>query len=670
MYSGVPVYEVEIRDIAVMRRRADSWLNATQILKVAGVEKGRRTKILEKEIHVGQHEKVQGGYGRYQGTWISYERGRQFCREYGVEDILKPLLDYDIVSDGTGATGKNDTPTKEQAMAANRKRFYNSGIDSKPSGQPTSGTFFQNISPTASNALAAMNKAARFEPRPGSGQRRPPTLVHQSSSQLQQLQTSQEVVQNASQSSIRSDNPMANGESQNAPGRLRREQAFEDSQEPPYKRMRPSSSQGFNGHLDPSLRENTPTEPNESFVYTQHGVDEEGPITLPPMPPPGDRASEDKRQALMDLFADRSRSDFSNHPAITQLTAKDLDIPLDTSANTALHWAATLAKVQLLRLLIFKGANMFQGNIASQTPLMAAVQVNNCWDNSCFPEMLETLGPLVDIRDASGRTVLHHIAVSCGVKGRAQSSRYYLESLLEYTVREGSRNTNSQSQSQSDSSQQHPLNGEPPTGNNSSKRWSLGRFMSEVVNVQDKSGNTALNLVARIGNRIIIDQLEEVGADFDIPNGLGFRPTDFGVLPKGKTNVLQRQNSHGSQRANGAGATAEKGEESSQDTTSSQLEQIKEEIFASKSHLHLTAVENSSTVENSIHCFTVPRRPVNNQTFSPEVQANLHNQPLKSSHAIDPSPNNLQLRDRAHEEASPPRCPTHGAPHHRTAPQR
>ena len=68
-YSNVPVYELTVRGIAVMRRRADGFLNATQILKVAGVEKGRRTKILEKEILTGHHEKVQGGYGKYQGTW-------------------------------------------------------------------------------------------------------------------------------------------------------------------------------------------------------------------------------------------------------------------------------------------------------------------------------------------------------------------------------------------------------------------------------------------------------------------------------------------------------------------------------------------------------------------------------------------------------------------------
>lgn len=61
-----------IRGIAVMRRRADGYMNATQILKVAGVDKGRRTKILEREILPGLHEKIQGGFGRYQGTWYVY----------------------------------------------------------------------------------------------------------------------------------------------------------------------------------------------------------------------------------------------------------------------------------------------------------------------------------------------------------------------------------------------------------------------------------------------------------------------------------------------------------------------------------------------------------------------------------------------------------------------
>ncbi|PHZ15490.1 ankyrin [Rhizopus microsporus ATCC 52813] len=74
-YSGVPVYEMLCRGVAVMRRKSDSYLNATQILKVAGFDKPHRTRILEREVQTGQHEKVQGGYGKYQGTWVPLERG-------------------------------------------------------------------------------------------------------------------------------------------------------------------------------------------------------------------------------------------------------------------------------------------------------------------------------------------------------------------------------------------------------------------------------------------------------------------------------------------------------------------------------------------------------------------------------------------------------------------
>jgi hypothetical protein len=68
-YSNIAVIEMMVGDVAAMKRQSDNSLNATQILKVAGIDKGRRTKILEKEIITGPHEKVQGGYGKYQGTW-------------------------------------------------------------------------------------------------------------------------------------------------------------------------------------------------------------------------------------------------------------------------------------------------------------------------------------------------------------------------------------------------------------------------------------------------------------------------------------------------------------------------------------------------------------------------------------------------------------------------
>jgi transcription factor MBP1 len=61
------VFEFNVEGNHVMRRRGDSYINATHILKVADYDKPARTRILEREVQKGKHEKIQGGYGKYQG---------------------------------------------------------------------------------------------------------------------------------------------------------------------------------------------------------------------------------------------------------------------------------------------------------------------------------------------------------------------------------------------------------------------------------------------------------------------------------------------------------------------------------------------------------------------------------------------------------------------------
>ncbi|KAI9006883.1 transcription regulator HTH, apses-type DNA-binding domain-containing protein [Hyaloraphidium curvatum] len=96
-YSGTRVYEMvvtfpDIPPIGVMRRPGDSWINATHILQAARVDKGPRTRILTRDIQTGEHEKVLGGFGKHQGTWIPLRRAIELAKEYGVEELLKPLL--------------------------------------------------------------------------------------------------------------------------------------------------------------------------------------------------------------------------------------------------------------------------------------------------------------------------------------------------------------------------------------------------------------------------------------------------------------------------------------------------------------------------------------------------------------------------------------------------
>ncbi|KAJ2963920.1 hypothetical protein NQZ79_g1152 [Umbelopsis isabellina] len=119
VYSGVSVFEMNARGIAVMRRRSDSYLNATQILKVAGIEKGKRTKILEREVLIGEHEKVQGGYGKYQGTWIPFEKGKELAERYDVAQYLIPIFEYDP-AEHQDEDGEDCTPTKDEAMGIRR----------------------------------------------------------------------------------------------------------------------------------------------------------------------------------------------------------------------------------------------------------------------------------------------------------------------------------------------------------------------------------------------------------------------------------------------------------------------------------------------------------------------------------------------------------------------
>ncbi|KAI0836581.1 ANK-repeat protein MBP1 [Hypoxylon sp. FL0890] len=96
-YSGVPVYEYQFGGDTkehVMRRRQDDWVNATHILKAAGFDKPARTRILEREVQKDVHEKIQGGYGKYQGTWIPLEAGEQLAHRNNVYERLRPIFEF------------------------------------------------------------------------------------------------------------------------------------------------------------------------------------------------------------------------------------------------------------------------------------------------------------------------------------------------------------------------------------------------------------------------------------------------------------------------------------------------------------------------------------------------------------------------------------------------
>lgn len=173
----------------------------------------------------------------------------------------------------------------------------------------------------------------------------------------------------------------------------------------------------------------------------------------------------------------------------------DVDMILDDQGHTALHWAVALARVPCAEMLVTSGADVHRGNFAGETPLMRAVLATNNHENQSFGDVLTLLMPTLRTVDSSSRSVLHHISHVAGVKGRAASARYYMETVLERLVRQ---------------------------------KKELGDF-ADLVDLQDIHGDTAINISARVGNRALVRMLMDVGANKILANKLGLRPGDFGV---------------------------------------------------------------------------------------------------------------------------------------------
>ena len=92
-----------------MIRKSDAFVNATQILRAAGLPKPARTKVLDKQVALGIHEKVQGGYAGSQGTWVPLHTAKELAATYGILKECMPLFEYDMAS---GAAEMISPPVK------------------------------------------------------------------------------------------------------------------------------------------------------------------------------------------------------------------------------------------------------------------------------------------------------------------------------------------------------------------------------------------------------------------------------------------------------------------------------------------------------------------------------------------------------------------------------
>ncbi|KAF9266959.1 transcription factor [Marasmius fiardii PR-910] len=526
VYSSVQVYECMIRGIAVMRRRGDSYVNATQILKVAGVDKGRRTKILEKEILPGKHEIVQGGYGKYQGTWIPLERGRDIAQQYGVLPLLAPLFDFTPSTSSLAALPVSTPNIASSPRPLSASSSYSSlgsagmpGMLAPPPIMPGSalrllnqgraqGLFTPSTSAagvparTGQSASPALPYHQPQSPFLAASQTPPPSHTlkrHRSDGDNDSIATIPDV-QMAADSRAGSAGPQTNGvseEGQSPTKRLRKDPTPPNGESfaPPTASDRPPS--GASGK-QPSI---TPS--NEGSRVPRFATKPSFPRNLDPTVPLKDtrRASvissicqSDDAPTILALLREIAPLSALQNLPIHETPAFDVDTILDDQGHTALHLAASLSRKETVKVLLAGGADVHRGNHLGETPLIRTVLSTHSFSTQSLPDLLEIgLSRSILTVDTSRKSVLHHILSLAGVKGRAVSARYYLDQIFMWIANK------------------------------------MGGDFGCIVDLQDEHGDTALNIAARVGNRSMVRLLLDVGANRTLMNKLGLRPGDFGV---------------------------------------------------------------------------------------------------------------------------------------------
>ncbi|KAF9114739.1 hypothetical protein BGX27_009963 [Mortierella sp. AM989] len=533
-YSGVPVFEMICRGVAVMRRRSDSYLNATQILKVAEFDKPQRTRILEREVQKGEHEKVQGGYGKYQGTWVPYDRGVQLCQEYNVLHVLRPLLEYQSSKVNspplapkhiTAASTKPRKPREPRNPGAPKIRKSKKGTNQllpKPGRQ---GPVMGIIDETNVNADGSLHIFADGDEEMSTSELDDDEPQSRAGSEASMDETMSILsAQSRTPSPIGSRIDLSSSEISDgetfSPGRRRRRRSMERSpraRKKPHSRpgdelfigyhgnqTKQSSSQQQTGYHSPRITQDTEMssrdDPHSSSQRQAsprrrrgHG-DARNPNSWQESHPSNTGAPTNSlnqghyAETLLEYFV----SDSTTLPSILTHPPSDLDFDLiiDEEGHTPLHWAVAMARTKIVKLLVQHGADIYRVNNQGQTALMRSVLFTNNFDMKTFPSLLEILQKTIFTIDKNDQTVFHHVAVTAGMRGKVHASRYYMECLLEKLA-------------------QHP------------------QELASIINVQDVVGDTALIIAARIGNKKVVKLLIDAGADSKIRNKSGRNADEY-----------------------------------------------------------------------------------------------------------------------------------------------
>ncbi|CCK68667.1 SBF complex DNA-binding subunit SWI4 KNAG_0B02250 [Huiozyma naganishii CBS 8797] len=596
-YSETDVYECYIKGSEsriVMRRTRDDWVNVTQIFKIGKYTKNHRTKILEKESQDLEHEKVQGGYGRFQGTWIPLESARKLVEKYGITNpVVEAILRFSLdpmnpppkrtknsilrkTSPGkkiSSPSSYNKTPKKKNMSASGSLTSGNSllsttkknskrGANPSPlqnlvfqtpqqsyrgstavtepyevsyskealqtfdeSGNSTISLFSSDSTPRT-NEYSASQKPLQFYPVP--------TSLNSSRSK-----PANEMVANERNNTTAGTDNKAPKTGNNGERVLRT--ANPPSQQPSFVNYNAKNS---TVEKRPSIKSVKPRDKvifsnmnkNNVMIHGRYNTGKRNSEQQTQLELQQKNSQRPQQETLLDHFHSNSgtpSTEIGHEPALSaaetqQATVLDeeeykrailnslsveitpdtlymlpeelyhpppnleINFELDDQGHTPLHWAAAMANIPLLKLLLALNSNALYCNHKGFNCITKAVFYNNNFKNGTFAELISILRICLITPDNNGRLPLHYLVeLSVNDSKDPVVVTSYTEQILQELGK------------------------------------SDYRLLQMSLNRQDSAGNTPLHLAALNLNLSLFNKLCLLGSSVDMINNEKQTPIDI-----------------------------------------------------------------------------------------------------------------------------------------------
>lgn len=500
----IDVYECVVGQSPVMRRCKDDWVNATQILKLCNFPKAKRTKILEKGVQVGQHEKVQGGYGRFQGTWIPLEDARNLANEYGIGADLVPVLYIDVEDPNliipkktkpgasTTAPKSGTTPVKRKYLKKTKDTPKKQRVDDLP----PPGVYVQDY-------MAMNNNVGPLQQDDGN------VSMHMPHISVPQIQNSgmhdysQMSSMNGHMSADNSFNRSYDSyQIQAGPGFVQPPQHPPNQQhlQTQYHEMQNNTSNIedmsqqhilYQANLKSALSHGT----NETN-WSQEDQNRDSDTSVSSAEVKNNMSYETEPSHAAQMLRYFSEDNLPIPQFIYNPTADfDINDAIDDEGHTTLHWAASIGNLNLVLLVLSKGANPLVVSNFGMNPLSKCITFNNCFDLGNFQNVLNALEACLIHTDINGRTPLHYVCQFSKVRSKLPSLLHYTELMFRKIL--------------------------AIAGHGSATRVNLFR---NVLNHQDINGDTCLHLAARSACPELFRFFLRHGAQDDLVNSMNELP--------------------------------------------------------------------------------------------------------------------------------------------------